>query len=81
MIDFITGLPPAEHYGDVYNAVLVMVNRFTKFAWYITCKKTTSIKELVMLLIMHVYIVIRTLKNIISNYRSVFTSKFWLNLY
>jgi hypothetical protein len=41
-INFITGLPPAEYYRDVYNAVLVMVNRFTKFAWYIACKKMTS---------------------------------------
>jgi hypothetical protein len=56
--------------------VLVMVNSFTKFAWYIACKKITSIKELVMLLITHVYMVIRTLKNIISNHGSVFTSKF-----
>jgi hypothetical protein len=53
-----------------------MVNRFTKFTWYITCKKMTFIKKLAMLLITHVYMIIRTLKNIISNYRSVFTSKF-----
>jgi transposase InsO family protein len=79
-IDFITGLPPAEHYGDVYDAVLVVVDRFTKFAWYIACKKTTSAEELAMLLITHVYAVIGTPKNIVSDRGSVFTSEFWSNL-
>jgi hypothetical protein len=70
------GLPPIEYYRDIYDMVLVIVNRFTKFAWYITCKKITSIEELIMLLITHIYAVIRTPKNIISNHGTVFTSKF-----
>jgi transposase InsO family protein len=57
-----------------------VVDRFTKFVWYITCKKTTSAEELAMLLITHVYAVIRTPKNIISDRGSVFTSEFWSNL-
>jgi hypothetical protein len=80
IINFITGLPPAEYYGDVYDAILVVVNRFTKFVWYIACKKTTSAEELAMLLITHIYAVIGTPKNIISNHGSIFTSEFWSNL-
>lgn len=36
-LNFITGLPPLRWLGKVYEAILVIVDRYTKFAMYIPC--------------------------------------------
>ena len=38
-MDFITGLPPTKtRTGEVANAILVIINRYTKFLEYFTIK-------------------------------------------
>ena len=34
-MDFIVGLPSSEHWGKVYNAILVIMDHYTKMAQYI----------------------------------------------
>jgi hypothetical protein len=38
-LDFITGLPPSKWRGRVYDAILVVVDLYTKYALYLTCTK------------------------------------------
>jgi transposase InsO family protein len=80
IVDFITGLPPANCTSDVVNAILVIVDQFTKYAWYIACKKLTMAQDLARLLMTHIIAVIGVPNHIVSDRGSVFTSEFWLEL-
>ena len=50
-IDFITGFPNSEG----YDAVLVIVDRFTKYSLFIECKKDCSASDLAQIFIKRVY--------------------------
>jgi hypothetical protein len=47
-MDFITSLPPNKNLNgsENYNLILVIVDRFSKMAWYIPCHKTINALEL-----------------------------------
>ena len=78
-MDFITDLPPSidKTTGVVYDSLLVIVDRYTKVAKYIPCLKTIKAEELANLFIKY-WIKDHSIPNgIISDCRSVFTSKFW----
>jgi hypothetical protein len=47
-MDFITGLSPSKNLNSSkdYNLILVIVNRFSKMAWYIPYYKTINALEL-----------------------------------
>ncbi len=36
-MDFITGLPDSLWRGTVYDAILVIVDRYTKMSYYVPC--------------------------------------------
>jgi hypothetical protein len=65
----------------VYNAIYIIVNRYTKIALYLPIVKTITITELTDLFLNKVVHRFRAPRGIISNYSSIFTSKFWLELY
>ena len=46
LINFIIGLPLSKFYNKVYNAILIVVNRYIKIARYIPYIKKTFILEL-----------------------------------
>lgn len=77
MIDFITDLPPSKKAGQVYDSILVIVDRFTKMARYIPVRKTIDAAELADLFINHIVKDFGIPKGITSDRGSVFTSKFW----
>jgi len=73
-IDFITDLPPSKQGECVYNAILVIMDRFTKMSIYIpTTKQCTSV-ELTQLLSDKVVRHYGIPRGIVSNRGSVFTS-------
>ena len=80
-MDFITGLPPSKHGGRVYNAILVVVDAFTKYTLYLPCWKDINADQLSELMIEQVIPIIGILKNLISDQGSLFTSHFWSTLY
>jgi hypothetical protein len=47
-MDFVTSLPPSKNPngGEDYDLILVIVDRFSKMAWYIPCHKTIDALEL-----------------------------------
>ena len=67
-MDFITGLPASQG----YDAIWVVVNRFTKMAHYIPTNKTIIINVLVNMLIRDVVYLHKVPKSIISNKGSIF---------
>ncbi len=79
-MDFITGLPPSKWRGKVYDAALVIVEAFTKFALYIPCRKDIDAPELAELMLERVIAIFGIPKNLVSDRGSLFTSKYWSSL-
>lgn len=79
-LDFITGLPPSQWINWVYDAILVIVDRYTKFAMYLPCSKTIDAPAFADLLFDRWVSMFGMPKNIISDRGSLFTSHFWSTL-
>jgi len=80
-MDFIIGLPPSRRGDKVYNAIYIIVDRYTKMALYLPIVKTITITELADLFLNEVVRRFGAPRGIISNCGSIFTSKFWSELY
>lgn len=77
-MDFITGLPPCKNpRGKAFDAILVVVDRFSKMARYIPCHKTMDSPELAERLFEKVFSVFGSPDGIVSDRGTVFTSNFW----
>ncbi len=81
-MDFVTGLPVLINWkGDTYNLILVIVNWLTKMVHYELVKITIDAPGLAEV-ILDVVIKHHSLPNsIVSDWGSVFTSKFWSSLW
>jgi transposase InsO family protein len=79
-IDFITKLPPCQHQDRIVDAVLTVVDRFTKVALFIATTTTVTAAELAQLLYEHVECRFGTPLGIVSDRDSLLTSKFWVEL-
>ena len=77
-IDFITGLPPSKLMGIVFDAILVVVNRYTKFARYIPSCEDWKAKMLRDALVKEVWSKCDLLVSLITDQSSLFISKYWL---
>ena len=51
IIDFITDLPPSKYRRYVYNIILIVVDRYTKMAYYLSITKKVNTVKLEELLI------------------------------
>lgn len=76
-MDFITDLPPSKRRGQVFDAILVVVDRFTRMAKYIPTTKRCTSAELAELLLDVVVAQYGVPQGIVSDRGSVFTSAFW----
>lgn len=80
-MDFITGVPYSKNSDGVeFDAIFVVVDRFTKMALYIPCQKTIDASELADLFIKHVTARFGNPQSIVSDRGTLFTSKFWSTL-
>jgi hypothetical protein len=75
-MDFIIGLPPSRRGDKIYNAIYIIVDRYTKMALYLPIVKTITITKLTDLFLNKVVRRFRAPRGIISNYGSIFTNKF-----
>ncbi len=46
LIDFITGLPSLLHRGIAYDAIFIIVDRYSKMVSFVLCNKKTTAEEL-----------------------------------
>jgi transposase InsO family protein len=75
-LDFITDLPPSEG----FDAILTVVDRFTKMAHFIPCTKTTNSEETANMVMREVFRHHGLPDDIISDRGPQFISKFWKHL-
>jgi transposase InsO family protein len=76
-LDFVTDLPPSALDGQVYDSILVIVDRFTKMAHYVPCRKRIQAEGLATLLLREVVRLHGIPKSIVSDRGPILTSKFW----
>lgn len=76
-MDFITDLPPSSGEGTAFDSILVVVDRYTKYARYIPVKKTITAEELAVVFEKHILTTFGAPDGIVSDRGSVFTSHFW----
>jgi len=74
----VTDLPPSKLVdGRVYNSILVICNRFSKLVFYVPVNKTVDTPSLAEVLYYTVILKYGAPKSFVTDYRTVFTSKYW----
>jgi hypothetical protein len=81
-LDFIVKLPPSVKpiIEVVFDSILVVIDRFTKYGYFILYKESLLVKELVYAFNKHIIGNYEILKEIISNRDKLFTLRFWKSL-
>ena len=79
-MDFIMGLPASKHGGQTYDAILVVVDAYTKYALYLPCWKDIRAPGLAQLMIDRIFPIMGALKNMVSDRGSLFTGSYWSTL-
>ena len=83
-MDFIVELPKCKTYGQIYDAILIVINRLSKERYYIPCleeDKCTSVKATVDLFLQDVWSKHGLPTSMMSDHGSQFVSKMWDFLY
>jgi transposase InsO family protein len=76
-LDFITGLPPSKHLGVVYDAILVVVDRYSRMSVYLPCHTSTTASALADRMLDGVFAKYGVPRSIVSDRGTTFTSSFW----
>lgn len=76
-MDYIVDLPPSGRGDGVSDAILVVVDRYTKMSKYIPCNKTCTAEELCTLIFDHIVCKYGMPRGIVTDRGSVFTSEYW----
>jgi hypothetical protein len=80
-MDFITGLPPCNAgISTVYDAILVVVDKYTKMAKYTPVQKTIDAATLANIFHDRIVMKFGTPASIVTDRDSLFTSHFWSSL-
>lgn len=81
-MDFITKLPPSQelHSGVIYDSILVMVDRLTKYTHFVPCKATLTAEQLGFLVLDRLIRYHGIPAKIISDRDKLFTSAYWRTL-
>ena len=81
-MDFITKLLISEDptIGTPYNSVFIIVDRFTKFAYYIPYQESSSAEDMAYIFLRNIVSVYGLLNEILSDRGIIFTLKFWQGL-
>ena len=76
-LDFITGLPSSKWQNNTYDAVLVIVDMLTKFAWYFPCTKDINTDGFAIMFYDDFVRNVGMPANIVSDRDTLFTSEYW----
>ena len=81
-VDFITDLPKSKEPAgqNIYDSILVVVDRFTKMAHYVPTVKSLKAKDFALLMLREVLRHHNVPEVIVSDRGTLFTSDFWMTL-
>ncbi len=80
IMNFITNLSSNKRSNNVYDFVLVIINRYIKMTFYIFVTKKIIVVELTKLIFDHVMFQYNASKNVVLNREFVFTSAYWADI-
>ncbi len=75
-MNFITDFSSSKRSDDVYDSVLVIINRYIKMTLYISVTKKITIVELAEIIFDHVMFKYDASKDVVSNREFVFTNAY-----
>ena len=76
-LDFIVRLPPSARDGRAYDAILVIVDRYSKMVRFLPCRGTTDAPDLARMIIEEIVSKYGAPRSIVSDRGSTFTSTYW----
>lgn len=76
-MDFITNRPPSVLRGTAYDSILVIVDRYSKYAIYLPARKDWKAKTFVDMVVERVFTQFGMPVSIVSDRGSLFTAEFW----
>jgi transposase InsO family protein len=76
-MDFITDLPPSKTRDLIADAILVIIDRYSKMALYVPAEKSWKAEDLADVFIERVLSRFGTPKGIVSDRGSLFISRMW----
>ena len=79
-MNFIIELSFNRYENDIYNAILVVVDRYSKMALYILAKSTWSTEDLADVLFDKMFLIFLEIREIIFDRSSFFVSGYWFAL-
>ncbi|KAF7116923.1 hypothetical protein CNMCM5793_005553 [Aspergillus hiratsukae] len=79
-MDFIVKLPPSPWKGQVYDAILVIVDRYTKAARYLPTTSDINAEELADLFITEIVQRTGAPRSLVTDRGTLFTSQYWSQL-
>jgi len=77
IMNMITDLSSSKHSNSVYDVILMIVDRYIKMTWYISISKTLIAMQLADIFFEKIVCCYKTLKKIVSDRGSIFTSSYW----
>ncbi len=77
IMNIITGLPSSKHSDSVYDVILMIVDCYIKMTQYISISKTLTAMQLTDIFFEKIVCHYETLKEIVSDKGSIFTSNYW----
>ena len=81
-MDFVVRLPPSRGVADKpYDAILIVVNRYSKMCRYISTRIDIDVSQLATLLIAEIFSKFGTPNSIVSDRGTTFTTKYWGTFY
>ncbi len=80
IMNFITNFLFNKSLNDVYDFVLVIINRYIKMTFYIFVTTKIIVIELTKIIFDHVMLKYDASKNVVSNKEFVFTNAYWTNI-
>ena len=81
IMNIIISLLLSKHKDNIYDVILVMINCYTKMTRYLfTINKLTAVK-LTDMFFEHIVLWYRILREIVSDWESIFTSSYWSKVY
>ena len=79
-INFIIKLFLNYYDDDIYDAILIIIDRFLKMTHYIFVKLTWSIKNLIDVLFDKMLLIFSEIKKIIFDWKTLFMNNYWSTL-
>ena len=80
LMNFIIEFFSSRYDDDIYDAILIIINRFSKITHYIFVKSTWSIENLINVLFNKMLLIFFEVKKIVFDRKALFTSDYWSTL-